>query len=63
MKAKLVDSMRPGDRIYEIKFDGYRALALRDGLIPTAGRREPNHRRRGCVSFANLLAAEASSGT
>jgi bifunctional non-homologous end joining protein LigD len=29
MKAKLVDSMRPGDWIYEIKFDGYRALALR----------------------------------
>src|ERR1700719_2085500 len=31
MKAKLVDSMPPGDWIYEIKFDGYRALALRDG--------------------------------
>jgi bifunctional non-homologous end joining protein LigD len=31
MKAKLVDSMRPEDRIYEIKFDGYRALALRGG--------------------------------
>ena len=31
MKAKLVDSMRPGDWIYEIKFDGYRALALRGG--------------------------------
>jgi bifunctional non-homologous end joining protein LigD len=31
MKAKLVDSMRPGDWIYEIKFDGYRSLALRDG--------------------------------
>jgi len=29
MKAKLVDSIRPGDRIYEIKFDCYRALALR----------------------------------
>ena len=27
MKAKLVDSMRSGDWIYEIKFDGYRALA------------------------------------
>ena len=31
MKAKLVDSIRPGDRIYEIKFDCYRALALRGG--------------------------------
>jgi bifunctional non-homologous end joining protein LigD len=31
MKAKLVDSVRPGDWIYEIKFDGYRALALRGG--------------------------------
>jgi bifunctional non-homologous end joining protein LigD len=29
MKAKLVDSILPGDWIYEIKFDGYRALALR----------------------------------
>ena len=31
MKAKLVGSMRPGKWIYEIKFDGYRALALRGG--------------------------------
>ena len=31
MQAKPVDSMRPGDWIYEIKFDGYRALALRSG--------------------------------
>jgi bifunctional non-homologous end joining protein LigD len=31
MKAQLVDSIRPGDWIYEIKFDGYRALALRGG--------------------------------
>jgi len=31
MKAKLVDSMPAGDWIYEIKFDGYRALALRGG--------------------------------
>ena len=29
MKAKLVDSMPSGTWIYEIKFDGYRALALR----------------------------------
>jgi bifunctional non-homologous end joining protein LigD len=32
MKAKLVDSMPSGgDWIYEIKFDGYRAWALRGG--------------------------------
>jgi len=31
MKAKLVGSMPSGDWIYEIKFDGYRALALRGG--------------------------------
>ena len=31
MKAKLVDSIQPGEWIYEIKFDGYRALALRGG--------------------------------
>ena len=29
MKAQLVGSRPPGDWIYEIKFDGYRALALR----------------------------------
>jgi bifunctional non-homologous end joining protein LigD len=31
MQAMLVDSIRPGDWIYEIKFDGYRAVALRGG--------------------------------
>ena len=31
MKSKLVDSMRPGNWIYEIKFDGYCALALGGG--------------------------------
>src|ERR1700739_718440 len=31
MKAKLVSSMPTGDWIYEIKFDGYRASALRGG--------------------------------
>jgi bifunctional non-homologous end joining protein LigD len=32
MKAKLVDSMPSGGGwIYEIKFDGYRAIALRGG--------------------------------
>ena len=32
MKANLVGSMPVGAWIYEIKFDGYRALALRAGL-------------------------------
>jgi len=41
MKAKLVDSMRLGDWIYEIKFDGYRALALRgDGGSRVLSRNE-----------------------
>jgi bifunctional non-homologous end joining protein LigD len=31
MQAMLVDSIRPGEWIYEIKFDGYRAVALRGG--------------------------------
>lgn len=31
MQARLVDSVPPGNWIYEIKFDGYRALALRGG--------------------------------
>jgi bifunctional non-homologous end joining protein LigD len=31
MQAMLVDSIRPGDWIYEIKFDGYRAVALCGG--------------------------------
>jgi bifunctional non-homologous end joining protein LigD len=31
MQALLVKSIRPGNWIYEIKFDGYRALALRGG--------------------------------
>jgi hypothetical protein len=31
MQAMRVDSIRPGNWIYEIKFDGYRALAVRGG--------------------------------
>jgi len=33
MKAKLVNSLPAGDWIYEVKFDGYRAMALRGGPI------------------------------
>jgi bifunctional non-homologous end joining protein LigD len=32
MKATLVDSMPAGAWLYELKFDGYRALALRGGI-------------------------------
>src|SRR5689334_11258873 len=31
MKAKLIDAMPSGDWLYEVKFDGYRALAMRGG--------------------------------
>jgi bifunctional non-homologous end joining protein LigD len=31
MQAMLVKTIRPGDWLYEIKFDCYRALALRGG--------------------------------
>jgi bifunctional non-homologous end joining protein LigD len=31
MQAKPVESLPPGNWIYEIKFDGYRAIALRGG--------------------------------
>lgn len=36
MKAKLVDSMPPGDWLYEIRFDSYRAIALRTGARQSA---------------------------
>jgi ATP-dependent DNA ligase len=42
-KAKLVESIRPGDWIYEIKLDGYRALALRgssETRIPSRNRND-----------------------
>jgi ATP-dependent DNA ligase len=41
MKARLVDSRLPEDWIYEIKFDGYRALALRGGAVKRASYRGP----------------------
>ena len=31
MKARLVKSPPPGDWLYEVKFDGFRGLALKDG--------------------------------
>jgi TPR repeat protein len=67
MKAKLVGSMRPGDWIYEIKFDGYRALALRGGsearvLSRNAGTslcsfRKRRFHRLGHPSFSDHLMA------
>jgi hypothetical protein len=47
MKAKLVGSVPSGDWVYEIKFDGYRALALRGGSearIPFAEPKGPGRR-------------------
>jgi ATP-dependent DNA ligase len=38
MKVKLVDSIPTGNWIYEIKFDGYRALALRGAVKPVSCR-------------------------
>jgi ATP-dependent DNA ligase len=35
MKAKLVGSMPPGDSLHEVKFDGYRTLALRVEAVKT----------------------------
>jgi bifunctional non-homologous end joining protein LigD len=44
MKALPVEKLPDGDWLYEIKFDGYRALAFKDGkdvqLISITGYRE-----------------------
>ena len=50
MNAKLVDSMRPGDWIYEVKFDGYRALALRGGMRIHASTPPPHT----CIQLAPM---------
>ena len=59
MKAKLVGSMPSGDWIYEIKFDGYRALALRGGSetrILSATRVQSLARRTPSGSCRSFLA-------
>jgi ATP dependent DNA ligase domain len=59
MKAKLVNSIPPGDWIYEVKFDGYRALALRGG--PETRLLSRNQKDLG-KKFPEILDAIASLG-
>jgi ATP-dependent DNA ligase len=59
MKAKLVDSMRPGDWIYEINFDGYRALALRGGSSKSY---KDGFRLDAVKQVSNLLSDDAFGG-
>jgi ATP-dependent DNA ligase len=51
MKAKLVDSMPTGDWIYEIKFDGYRDLALWRSVAAV--------KRESCPVTKRILAANS----
>jgi bifunctional non-homologous end joining protein LigD len=57
MKAQLVDSMRPGDWIYEIKFDGYRALALRGGSETQILSRNQKHLGKKFTKIRDSVAA------
>jgi bifunctional non-homologous end joining protein LigD len=57
MKAKLVDSMPSGDWIYEIKFDGYHALALRGGSEARVLSRNKKDLGRKFPEVTNLIAA------
>jgi ATP-dependent DNA ligase len=57
MKAKLVDSMRPGSWIYEIKFDGYRALALRGGNETRILSRNQKDLGKKCPIIGDSIAA------
>jgi bifunctional non-homologous end joining protein LigD len=58
MKAKLVDSMPTGKWIYEIKFDGYRALALR-GASET--RVLPEMKRTWCHKSSEQFSANCNT--
>ena len=57
MKAKLVDSMPKGDWIYEIKFDGYRALALRGGSETRVLSRNQKDLGKKFTNIRDLIAA------
>jgi bifunctional non-homologous end joining protein LigD len=57
MKAQLVDSPRPGDWIYEIKFDDYRALALRGGGETRVLSRKQNDLGRKFTNIRDSIAA------
>jgi ATP-dependent DNA ligase len=58
MKATLVDSMPAGAWLYELKFDGYRALALRGGIqtrIQSRNQKDLGHRLKSHSSVPWLL--------
>src|ERR1700676_4866902 len=58
MKAKLVDSMPSGGGwIYEIKFDGYRALALRGGSETRVLSRNQNDLGKKFTNIRDSIAA------
>jgi ATP-dependent DNA ligase len=45
VKALRVDKLLEGDWLYEIKFDGYRALAFKDGFTQQQGVQLPSTAR------------------
>jgi bifunctional non-homologous end joining protein LigD len=57
MKAQLVESRPPGDWIYEIKFDGYRALALRGGSETRVLSRNRNDLGKKFINIRDSIAA------
>ena len=57
MKAQLVESRPPGDWIYEIKFDGYRALALRGGSETRVVSRNQNDLAKKFTNIRGSIAA------
>jgi ATP-dependent DNA ligase len=57
MKAQLVESRPPGDWIYEIKFDGYRALALRGGSETRVLSRNQNDLGKKFTNIRDSIAA------
>jgi bifunctional non-homologous end joining protein LigD len=57
MQAKLVDSTQPGEWIYEIKLDGYRAEALRGGSETQILSRNKNYLGAKFPEVKNSVAA------
>ena len=57
MKAQLVESRPPGDWIYEIKFDGHRALALRGGSETRVVSRNQNDLAKKFTNTRDPIAA------
>src|SRR6516162_5511150 len=59
MKALLVEDLPEGDFVYEIKFDGYRALAFKDGKdVRLASRNEKAFNYPQLLDALKLLPAE-----